>query len=60
MNKLETDRFSRASTERERIENYDGLLEYCDRCFIALGSQEKRIYKGRKKFHVDCETRPKF
>ncbi|NOR15678.1 MAG: hypothetical protein GQ544_08240 [Candidatus Aminicenantes bacterium] len=60
MNKLETDKFSRASTEREMIENYDGPLEYCDRCFIALGSQEKRIYQGRKKFHLDCRARVKF
>ncbi len=59
MNKLETDKFSRASTEREMIEDYDGPLEYCDGCFIALGSQEKRIYKGRKKFHMHCVARGK-
>jgi hypothetical protein len=59
MNKLETDKFARASTEREMIEDYDGPLEYCDGCFIALGSQEKRIYKGRKKFHMHCVARGK-
>ena len=57
MNKLETDKFSRASTEREIVENYDGPLEYCDFCFIALGSQEKRIYKRKKKYHMDCEAK---
>ena len=60
MNKLEIDRFSRASTEREIIENYDGPLEYCDRCFIALGSQEKRVFKHKKTFHLDCEAKANF
>ena len=60
MNKLDTEKFSRPSIEREIIENYDGPLEYCDGCFIALGSQEKRIYIGGKKFHLDCEKRATF
>ena len=60
MNKLETVKFSNASSENEVVKNYEIPLEYCDVCFIALGSQEKRIYKGRKKFHLDCEARAKF
>lgn len=36
------------------MKNDDAPLEYCDACFIAFGSQEKRIFKGRKKFHLDC------
>jgi hypothetical protein len=60
MNKFKRDKFSRASTERDIIENYDSPLEYCDGCFIAFGSQEKRIYKSEKKFHLDCETRAEF
>jgi len=60
MNKLEKVKFSNAELEREIIKNSDDLLEYCSVCFIAFGSQEKRIYKGRKKFHLDCEARSKF
>lgn len=57
MKKLETDKFQIESKEREIIENFDASTEYCDRCFIAFGSQENRIYKDRKKFHKDCESR---
>jgi len=39
------------------MKNDDAPLEYCDACFIAFGSQEKRIFKGRKKFHLDCKGR---
>ena len=60
MNKLETVKFSNESSKKEMIKKSDDLLEYCNVCFIALGSQEKRIYKGRKKFHLDCEARAKF
>jgi hypothetical protein len=59
MNKLETVRFSKESSENKIMKNDDAPLEYCDACFIALGSQEKRIFKGRKKFHLDCKGRGK-
>lgn len=54
MNKLETVKFSKESSENKLMKNDDAPLEYCDACFIAFGSQEKRIFKGRKKFHLDC------
>lgn len=60
MNKFETGKFSNKSSENEVIKNKDVPLEYCDICFIALGSQEKRIYKGQKKFHLDCAARTIF
>jgi len=60
MNKFETGKFPNESSENEIIKNKDVPLEYCDVCFIALGSQEKRIYEGRKKFHLDCAARTKF
>ena len=60
MKELETVNFSNAELEQEIIKNSDDLLEYCDVCFIAFGSQEKRIYKHQKKFHLDCKARTKF
>jgi len=39
------------------IQNEDVPVEYCDVCFIALGSHEKRIYEGSKKFHLDCKNK---
>jgi hypothetical protein len=55
MNKLETVKLSKESSENKIVKNDDSPLEYCDSCFIAFGSQEKRIFKGRKKFHLDCK-----
>lgn len=60
MNEFETEKFSNELLEKEIIKNSDDHLEYCDVCFIALGSQERRIYKRQKKFHLDCMTRAKF
>lgn len=54
MNKLETVKLSKESPENKIMKNDDAPLEFCDACFIAFGSQEKRIFKGRKKFHLDC------
>ena len=54
MNKLETVKFSKESTENKTTKNDDAPPEYCDACFIAFGSQEKRILKDQKKFHPDC------
>ena len=56
MNKSETDKFPRKATEREIFENLDASTEYCDKCFIAFGSHENRVYKDRKKFHMGCEA----
>ncbi len=60
MDKFETEKFSNESSEKEIIKNSDDHLEYCDVCFIALGSQEKRIYKRKKTFHLDCGAKAKF
>jgi len=57
MKKLDTDKYPRASTERVIIENFGAPTEYCDRCFIAFGSHENRIYKKGKKYHKGCEAR---
>lgn len=60
MNKVETENFSTESLEKEILIYRDDSLEYCDVCFIAFGSQEKRIYERRKIFHSDCKARAKF
>lgn len=60
MSKFETEKFSNESSEKEIIKNSDDHIEYCDVCFIAFGSQERRIYKRQKKFHLDCMARTKF
>ena len=54
MNKFETVEFSNASSEKEIINHSDDPLEYCDICFIALVSQEKRIYRDKNVAHLDC------
>ena len=59
MKKLETVEFSNESSEKEIIENSDDFLEYCDVCFIALGSQEKRIYRDNNVAHLDCAKKIK-
>ena len=59
MNKLETAKFSNAKLEKEIIKNSDDLLEYCHVCFIALGSQEKRIYMDKNAAHLDCAEKIK-
>lgn len=59
MNKLGTSKFSNAQLKKETTKNSDDLLEYCHICFIALGSQEKRIYKNKKVAHPDCIKKTK-
>ena len=54
MNKLGTVNFSIESSEKEIIKNSSDYPEYCDVCFIALGSHEKRIHRGKKVTHPDC------
>ena len=59
MNKLETVKFSKESSEKKIMKNNHAPLEYCDACFIAFGSQERRIFRDKKKFHLDCSGREK-
>jgi len=54
MNKLEAGKFLNTEFEQKIIKNSEDILEYCDVCFIALGSHEKRIYKGNNIVHLDC------
>ena len=30
---------------------------YCDACFLALGSQEKRVHVDNLVFHTDCAAK---
>jgi hypothetical protein len=60
MNEFEADELSIGTSEGEIIHIPEAPLEYCDVCFIALGSQEKRVHKGQKKFHPDCEAKANF
>lgn len=54
MNKSESEKFSNAELDQGIKKNSDDLFEYCHVCFIALGSQEKRIYKDENVAHLDC------
>jgi hypothetical protein len=55
MNKFTAPKFS-ASPKKEINKSREDSLEYCDICFIAFGSQERRVLKGRKKIHPDCDN----
>jgi len=55
MNRFNSPKFSHASSKKEIDKSREGSLEYCDICFIAFGSQERRVIKGRMKIHPDCE-----
>ena len=59
MNKLGTWDYSNELADNEVIKNNEGSLEYCDLCFIALGSQEKRAYIEKKAVHPDCAKKTK-
>lgn len=54
MTKSEPEKFSNVELEREIIKNSKDIIEYCDVCFIAFGSHEKRIYTGKNVAHLDC------
>ena len=59
MNEFEMDEFSDGSEENKVGGNRDGPLHYCDLCFIAFGSQEKRISMGGNTVHPDCANKAK-
>jgi hypothetical protein len=54
MNEFEREEFSNVSDMNGIRRNSDGPLDYCDVCFIAFGSQEKRIHMGKNVVHPDC------
>ena len=55
MKKFNSVKFLQTSTRKKIAKGGEDSLEYCDICFIAFGSQERRVIKGRKKIHPDCE-----
>jgi len=59
MNKFEGDKFSNGLEGNGIRRNSDDLLDYCDVCFIAFGSQEKRICMGENVVHPDCANKAK-
>ncbi len=59
MNEFKTAKFSNASGENGIRKNSDAPLDYCDVCFIAFGSQEKRIHLGENAVHPDCVNKAK-
>ena len=59
MNNFKRDKFSNAPSEKEIIKNYDISSQYCDVCFIAFGSQEKRVFMDGKVAHLDCGNKVK-
>ncbi len=59
MNKSEPEKFLNVELEREIIKNRKDILEFCDVCFIAFGSHEKRIYIGNNVSHLDCAKKIK-
>ena len=54
MNEFERDEFSDEPEGIMSEKNADGPLDYCDICFIAFGSQEKRVFVGENVVHLDC------
>jgi hypothetical protein len=54
MKEFEKGELSMESEENRTNKNIDGLLDYCDVCFIAFGSQEKRVILGEEVAHPDC------
>jgi hypothetical protein len=59
MNKLEKGEFSNVLEENGIRKSSDVPLDYCDICFIAFGSQEKRIQMDEKVVHLDCAKKAK-
>ncbi len=59
MNKLEKGEFSSVVEENGIRKNSNAPLDYCDVCFIAFGSQEKRIQMDEKIVHPDCANKAK-
>jgi hypothetical protein len=59
MNKSNNGEFSNELPMNESRKIGDVPLTYCDVCFIAFGSQEKRIYFDGKAVHPDCAKKIK-
>jgi hypothetical protein len=59
MNKVEKGEFSDELLVNESRKKGDAPPTYCDVCFIAFGSQEKRIHFDGKAVHSDCAKKVK-
>jgi len=59
MNKWDNGELSNEFSMNESRSIVDVPLAYCDRCFIAFGSQEKRAYFDGKVVHPDCAKKMK-
>lgn len=59
MSKSEKGEFSDELPVYESRKMGDSPLTYCEVCFIAFGSQEKRIHFDGKAVHPDCAKKVK-
>ena len=50
-------RYPNDASENAIRTKIDALLDYCNVCFIAFGSQEKRIYVDKNVVHLDCANK---
>lgn len=57
MNEVKKDRFPNDASENGIRTKMDVPLDYCNVCFIAFGSQEKRIYVDKNVVHLDCANK---
>ncbi len=54
MNEFKRDGIPNDASENAKRTKIDVPLDYCKVCFIAFGSQEKRIYMNENVVHLDC------
>ena len=60
MNELEKGDLSIRLSEEKSNKNGEVPKAYCDVCFIAFGSQEKRVYLNNSVVHPDCVNKINF
>jgi len=60
MNELEKGDVSIRVAEDESKKYSEVLKTYCDVCFIAFGSHEKRVYLKESVVHPDCVNKINF
>ena len=60
MNELEKGDLSIRVSENESDKNGEAAKAYCDVCFIAFGSHEKRVYLNNSVAHPDCVNKINF
>jgi len=60
MNELEKGDVSISLAEEKSNKNGEAAKAYCEVCFIAFGSQEKRVYLNNSVAHPDCVNKIKY